>query len=95
MDSAEVEKLVNEINQNIIVNLAAISSVGEFWNNQQTTMQVNVVGTLNILEAARKQENKPRVMFVGTSEEYEISDKPINEETKINANNPYGISKMT
>jgi GDP-4-dehydro-6-deoxy-D-mannose reductase len=58
-------------------------------------MSVNVVGALNILEAARKQENQPKVMFIGSSEEYEVSDQPINENTKLNANNPYGISKVT
>ena len=34
-------------------------------------------------------------MFIGSSEEYEISDKPIDETVKLNANNPYGISKIT
>lgn len=33
-------------------------------------------------------------MFIGSSEEYAVSDKPMNEQTILNANNPYGISKM-
>ena len=54
MDSEAVEKLVNKIGPDIIVNLAAISSVGASWNIPQFTIQVNVVGALNIMEAARK-----------------------------------------
>jgi GDP-4-dehydro-6-deoxy-D-mannose reductase len=95
LNSESVLNIVSEIQPDMIVNLAAISSVGLSWNIPQTTMQVNVVGALNIMEAARKQGNMPKVMFIGSSEEYEVSDEPINEETKLNANNPYGISKVT
>ena len=95
MNSDEVEKLVSKINPDVIVNLAAISSVGASWSIPQTTMLVNVVGALNIMEAARKNEFKPRILFVGSSEEYVISDKPMNEGTLLNASNPYGISKVT
>ena len=95
MDSEAVEKLVNKIGPDIIVNLAAISSVGASWNIPQFTIQVNVVGALNIMEAARKSVKKPKILFVGSSEEYVISDFPMNEDRQLNASNPYGISKVT
>lgn len=91
----EVEKLIGQIQPDIIVNLAAISSVGASWNMPQTTMAINVIGALNIMEAARKSEKKPRILFVGSSEEYVISENPLDENTQLNANNPYGISKVT
>ena len=95
MQANEVEKLINQIQPDIIVNLAAISSVGASWNMPQTTMAINVIGALNIMEAARKSEQKPRILFVGSSEEYVISENPLDENTQLNANNPYGISKVT
>ncbi len=95
MQSDEVEKLIGQIQPDIIVNLAAISSVGASWNMPQTTMAINVIGALNIMEAARKSEQKPRILFVGSSEEYVISENPLDENTQLNANNPYGISKVT
>jgi GDP-4-dehydro-6-deoxy-D-mannose reductase len=95
INAENVLRLVTDINPEMIINLAAISSVGLSWNIPQTTMMVNVVGALNVMEAARKQVLMPKVMFIGSSEEYEVSNKPISEETKLNANNPYGISKMT
>lgn len=95
MDIGAVENLISEEVPDVIVNLAAISSVGASWNIPQTTMMVNVVGALNIMEAARKSKNKPKVMFIGSSEEYVISDNPMNEETELDAMNPYGISKIT
>lgn len=95
MDGEQVASLINQTNPDIIVNLAAISSVGASWSIPQTTISVNVVGALNILEAARKCEVLPKILFVGSSEEYEATDAPMSEETPLNANNPYGISKMT
>ena len=95
MQADEVKKLIGQIQPDIIVNLAAISSVGASWNMPQTTMAINVIGALNIMEAARKSEQKPRILFVVSSEEYVISENPLDENTQLNANNPYGISKVT
>lgn len=95
MQADEVEKLIGQVQPDIIVNLAAISSVGTSWNMPQTTMAINVIGALNIMETAKKSEQKPRILFVGSSEEYVISENPLDENTQLNANNPYGISKVT
>lgn len=95
LNPKEVYDLILGIEPTIIVNLAAISSVSLSWKIPQTTIQVNVVGSLNILEAAKALQQKPKVLFIGSSEEYEISDTPIDENTPLNANNPYGISKVT
>lgn len=95
MQADEVEKLICQVQPDIIVNLAAISSVGTSWSMPQTTMAINVIGALNIMETAKKSEQKPKILFVGSSEEYVISENPLDENTQLNANNPYGISKVT
>ena len=95
MQADEVEKLISQVKPDIIINLAAISSVGASWNMPQITMEINVIGALNIMEATRKSKQKPRILFVGSSEEYVISENPLDENTQLNANNPYGISKVT
>lgn len=95
LNSESVETVIRETEPDVIINLAAISSVGQSWGMPQTTMQVNVIGALNILEAARKQQTKPKIMFIGSSEEYIVSDKPMSENTPLDSNNPYGISKIT
>lgn len=95
MDGNSVEKLIKDVAPDIVVNLAAISSVGQSWSIPQTTMMVNVIGALNIMEAVRKAEKKPKVLFVGSSEEYVVSDVPLSENSELDASNPYGISKVT
>ncbi len=90
-----VEEIVQKVLPDIIVNLAAVSSVGISWGRPQETVQVNVIGALNILEAARRIDKKPKIMLIGSSEEYVMSDFPMNEDVTLNASNPYGISKVT
>lgn len=95
LDAESVRQVVEEAAPDVIVNLAAISSVGMSWGMPQKTIEVNVVGALNIMEAARTLPQSPRILFVGSSEEYETTEADIDENIPLNANNPYGISKMT
>lgn len=95
MDSTDVENIINQVAPDIIVNLAAVSSVGMSWSIPQTTIQVNVVGALNIMEAAHKSQKKAKILLIGSSEEYIVSDFPMSEDRPLNASNPYGISKVT
>lgn len=86
---------VSAVKPDILINLAAVSSVGQSWQMPQKTIEVNVVGALNVLEAARKQETAPKVLLIGSSEEYASSDGPLCEEAPLASDNPYGISKAT
>lgn len=95
MDEDGVQKVISEVSPNLIVNLAAVSSVRESWKMPQTTVATNVVGSLNILEGAKRLSIPPRVLLIGSSEEYAPSLKPLSEESELDATNPYGISKVT
>lgn len=94
LNAASVENILKNSVPDYVVNLAAVSNVGISWSIPQKTINVNVNGTLNILEVARKMSKMPQILLVGSSEEYAVSEKPISEEYEINANNPYGISKI-
>lgn len=94
-NTQEVNKVIHTVLPDMIINLAAISSVGQSWEMPQLTMDINVIGALNILEAARSIQPMTKVMFIGSSEEYVISNYPLNENQQLNASNPYGISKIT
>ena len=48
----------------------------------------------NILETVRKTGIRPRILLVGSSEEYAVSDAPIPEDYPLNGSNPYGITKI-
>lgn len=94
LDAERVKTVIHEANPQMIVNLAAISSVGQSWKMPQQTMEVNVVGALNILEAVKGLNVKPKVLLIGSSEEYAPSPEPLTEDSPIDAVNPYGVSKL-
>lgn len=89
-----VDDIIGETKPDYLINLAAISSVGVSWNIPGKTVEVNVVGTLNILDSIRENQPKCKVLLIGSSEEYESKNTPLKESDKINSNNPYGISKV-
>ena len=94
LDKQRVIEVIKATSPDVVINLAAISSVGLSWKIPEKTMEINLIGALNILEALR--ENKPdcKIMLIGSSEEYGIKDTKLNEDDELNANNPYGISKI-
>lgn len=94
LDVDSLEKKFSEATFDYVVNLAAISSVGASWKDPIATLEVNVRGTLNILNAVQKHCPKGKVLLVGSAEEYAPKDSPLNEDDKLEASNPYGITKV-
>lgn len=84
--------LVSYINPDEIYNLAAMSHVGESFKIPQTTFQINAMGTLNLLEAAKKVNAK--FYQASTSELFGISKPPQDESTPFHPRSPYGVSKL-
>ena len=95
LDAETVKSVIYKVQPTHIINLAAISSVGLSWKIPQQTMEINVCGAVNILEAMREIVPEAKILMIGSSEEYMPSDQPMNENQPINANNPYGISKVS
>ena len=94
-DPNEIAAIIKDICPTYIVNLAAVSSVAQSWDIPQKTLEINVIGTLNILEGIRQHSPDTRLLLVGSSEEYAPLNTPINENGLINGASPYAISKAT
>lgn len=93
LDPTSLSDLLSAVRPDQVYNLAAVSSVGRSWRDPALTMRVNVEGVVNLLENCRFLDPMPRVLLVGSSEEYAPSAEPLSEDARIAANNPYGISK--
>ena len=94
LDKERVKSVFMEVKPDYIINLAAISSVGLSWKIPDKTMEVNIIGCLNILEAVRNYNINCKVLLIGSSEEYDQKNEPLKEGDTVCANNPYGISKI-
>ena len=77
-----------------IVHLAALSSVAESWADPVETWRVNTLGTVNVLEAARTERPRARVIVASTGEVYgRAAQLPATEETPVAPLSPYAASK--
>ena len=94
LDENMVNMVMEEIKPDFIVNLAAISSVALTWKFPKKTIEVNLIGTINILEAVKNYCKDCKILLIGSSEEYKMKDTPLKETDELNGNNPYGISKI-
>lgn len=74
LNQSEIEELFHKVRPDYIFHLAAQSSVSESWKNPALTVDVNVKGAVNVLEALRRLDDKPRIVLVGSGEEYGQAD---------------------
>jgi UDP-glucose 4-epimerase len=86
-------ELVTEIKPDLICHLAAHVDVRESVADPRNDVEVNVVGTVNVLEAARAVG--ARVIFASTGGALYGEDAPIpsSEDTTCLPGSPYGVAK--
>ncbi len=102
-----VRKEVQAVNPDVIVHLAARTEVEKSFYEQISFSQVNYVGSVNLIEAAKTCSNLKNFVFASTMEVYgwqPISDqvrdhKKLNyiafdEHTEPHPNAPYAVAKL-
>ena len=87
-----LEKITYDVD--VTFHLAAQIHVDRSYIEPRLTYEVNVIGTQNVLEAARIHDAK-KVIYASTSEVYGSAlHVPIDENHPLNAPHPYGASKI-
>lgn len=76
-----------------ILHHAALVSVPRSLEEPEATWQINVQGTANVLEAARRAGAK-RVVFASSCSVYGSSEKPCSEKHPQKPGSPYALSKQ-
>ena len=95
-DQQRVEGIINEIRNidiDIVYHLAAITSVPFSFENPGETYDVNVLGTLNILELCRSC-NADKIVFASSYVYGQPQYMPIDEKHPLQPTNPYARSKI-
>ena len=91
-DAGFIDKLVN--GQDIVLHLAALITIPYSYDAPQSYVDVNINGTLNILNACRRA-GVQRVVHTSTSEVYGTAQfTPISEGHPLVAQSPYAASKI-
>jgi len=91
-DAAFLRRLVQ--NKDIIFHLAALIAIPHSYAAAQSYVETNVLGTLNLLEAARGTDVR-RIVHTSTSEVYGTAiTMPIREDHPLQGQSPYSASKI-
>lgn len=99
-DLRDLSSLINVFSQvkpDKIFHLAAQSYVPTSYVAPSDTVEVNVVGTLNLLEAVRICQLDPVIHICSSSEVYgQVTEKdiPIKEDCPLRPVSPYAVSKV-
>ena len=94
----QIQQVVAQTRPDLIFHLAAQSSVAASWKHPQNTLRVNTEGTIHLLEALRAEQLTPRIVLVGSGEQYGLvrpEENPIHEDCLFRPANPYAVSKAS
>lgn len=91
-----IEQIIVEQKIETIFHLAAVALQDLAYKMPRVTFEVNIVGTYNILEAARMHMDTVRSVLVASSDKvYGDSDiLPYKETLPLQGSNPYDVSKV-
>ena len=94
---ASLFNIILKIKPNEVYHLAAQSYVGYSFEDEFSTLNININGTHYLLSAVKEfAASKVKFYFAGSSEMFgKVKTVPQNEETPFNPRSSYGISKVT
>jgi GDP-4-dehydro-6-deoxy-D-mannose reductase len=96
-DGAAMGRVMAEVRPQAVYHLAAMTHVGESWEDPSQVLKVNVLGTAEVLAAARAHVDDARVLVVSSAEVYGTVTQdqlPLTEDTPAAPASPYAASKL-
>jgi GDP-4-dehydro-6-deoxy-D-mannose reductase len=96
LDAPSLSRALAASRPDVVIHLAAFSSVASSWEAPAEMMRVNVLGTQNLLEAVRSLRPEARVVLASSADVYGVvaeSELPIKESQPFRPVSPYGVSK--
>jgi GDP-4-dehydro-6-deoxy-D-mannose reductase len=97
-DPSAVLAAVSDAAPDAIYHLAAMTHVGQSWDEPLRVLEVNVLGTATVLAAARECGTDPRVLVTSSAEVYgavtDPSQLPLTEQSPTAPLTPYAASKL-
>jgi GDP-4-dehydro-6-deoxy-D-mannose reductase len=98
LDSASLDAWLQDDCPDAVIHLAGQTFVPEAFRDPQRTLQVNLLGTLNLLQALKRRGFCGTFLYVSSGDVYGQVDEvnlPINESLAPRPRNPYAVSKVS
>lgn len=96
LDAQQTLQTVEKVMPDIVIHLAGQADVGKSWKIPQKTLEINVVASVNLMEAIRAVNTEARMVLVGSSDQYGnlgAAGVSVSEETEMKPQSPYAVSK--
>jgi len=90
-----VMQAIEEIKPEALIHLAAIHFIPDCNRKPFESSKINIQGTRNVLQAAKKCTAVEKLFFASTAAVYPIYDHAISEQDPTNPLDIYGLSKIT
>lgn len=95
-DASKLRQVLRKVQPEVVIHLAALSSVQHSYDHAIEYIDTNLVGTINLAEICLKELKKFKMIF--TSSLYVYKDTPrilqTEDSTPEEPNSPYGITKL-
>lgn len=96
-DPRDAEQLIVESRPDLVLHLAAQSFIPRSFENPRETLDINVMGTLNLLQALEQSAFAGRLLYVSSGDVYGlVPDEalPVDEGRLPEPRSPYAVSKL-
>ena len=91
-DRSAMDAVAETVRPQVVFHLGAYTHVGKSWQRVDECVQVNVQGTVNLLQALAPFGYE-KLVYTGTSEIYGDVEVPFREDGPVNPISPYAVSK--
>jgi GDP-4-dehydro-6-deoxy-D-mannose reductase len=95
-DANRMRNLVRDLRPDACLHLAGVAFVPVAWSKPEFVFEVNVQGTLNVLDAFRTEAPEARILIISSAEVYGLQNcqRPLTEQDPMNPENLYAVSKQ-
>lgn len=96
-DASDVRALLADVRPTRIYHLAGQAFVPRSFVEPWETIEINVRGTLNLLQAARELNLDARILVISSADVYgagQADGLPLTESAAFNPSSPYSVSKI-
>lgn len=93
-DRDELERMLGEFEIDTVIHLAAQTIVTIANRNPISTFETNIAGTWNLMEACRRSPKVKQIVVASSDKAYgDQENLPYNENTPLQGQHPYDVSK--
>jgi GDP-4-dehydro-6-deoxy-D-mannose reductase len=95
-DAEAVDCLIETLQPDMLIHLAALANVAQSFKAPWETLENNILAQINVLEAIRKTCPQARVLVISSAEIYGAAggSRGLDEFTPFEPANPYSVSKV-